>query len=560
MVRRVMSLLSVILFIFLAADIVQGFYPSSSQPQMMLAFVDVSAESDLRHFEASGLPAYAFLTGEQGDYILAGVTAESISELESAGLKHRVLDDNTGDASYYLAQQVPDRPIPEWEDFGQMLLDDGRRVLLRMGAAKAEELSASGVQLEVLFLEPIVLQPREGISRSPRVIDPVPEIQAMMDQVLSTTVYTYDGGLSGEWPVVIDAQPYTIVTRNSYSGVPIQKATDHVGEHMEDLGLAVEYHTWNGTIPPNVIGEIPGESNPDDIFLITAHLDDMPSGPIAPGADDNASGSTAVMIAADILSQYQWDCTLRFAFFTGEEQGLLGSYAYAQRSFVNGENILGVLNLDMIAWNTPGSLRRIDLHAKSSVPGSVAIAQTFADVISAYNIDLIPEIDPGGSGGSDHVPFWNYGYAAILGIEDFGDFNPYYHSVNDLLGNMDLDYFTEFVRASIGTYAHMANCLIPTDTGALDGHVREEGTNTPIEGAEITLMDINGSETATQSDSSGYYTTTVGVGTYTVTVTAAGFFPVSVGSVEIFTDTVTTLDFYLESQSTYYYWPLLYRP
>ena len=61
--------------------------------------------------------------------------------------------------------------------------------------------------------------------------------------------------------------------------------------------------------------------NPNDIFVIGAHLDDMPTGSTAPGADDNASGSVATLIAADILSQYQWGCTLRFAFWTGRSRG-----------------------------------------------------------------------------------------------------------------------------------------------------------------------------------------------------------------------------------------------
>jgi Zn-dependent M28 family amino/carboxypeptidase len=186
----------------------------------------------------------------------------------------------------------------------------------------------------------------------PELLDPDPTIQGMMDQVISDTVVLYDGGLSGEWPVTIGGSPYTIVTRHTTSGEPIQKATQYAGEHLSNLGLSVEYHIWNATRPPNVIGQLTGETVPEDIYIITAHIDDMPSGGVAPGADDNASGSTAVMIAADILTQYRWDCTLRFIFFTGEEQGLLGSSAYAQRSYYAGENILGVLNLDMIAWNT----------------------------------------------------------------------------------------------------------------------------------------------------------------------------------------------------------------
>ncbi len=107
-----------------------------------------------------------------------------------------------------------------------------------------------------------------------------------------------------------------------------------------------------------------------------------------------------MLVAADILSQYRWGCTLRFAFWTGEEQGLLGSAAYAQRSFSQSENIAGVLNLDMIAWNTPGSTPDIDLHARSNVPATVDLANLFTSVVvTAYDLNLVPQVIPNGADG-----------------------------------------------------------------------------------------------------------------------------------------------------------------
>ena len=234
-------------------------------------------------------------------------------------------------------------------------------------------------------------------------------------------------------------------------------------------GSRSNHHQWHLTRPPNVIGQLTGETSPDQIFLIGAHLDDMPTGAIAPGADDNASGSAAVLVAADILSQYRWGCTLRFALWTGEEQGLLGSAAYAQRSRSQSENIAGVLNLDMIAWNTAGSTPDIDLHAKSTLPATVDLANQFKSVITAYGLNLVPEVITNGSGASDHASFWNQSYPAILAIEDYYgtyDFNPYYHKVTDRLDKFNADYFTDLVKASVGDFAHMSGCLL---TGALDG-------------------------------------------------------------------------------------------
>ena len=64
------------------------------------------------------------------------------------------------------------------------------------------------------------------------------------------------------------------------------------------MGLSATYHTWGGSTYPNVIATRTGAAQPDVVFILCAHLDDMPSGATAPGADDNASGSAAVLAAA----------------------------------------------------------------------------------------------------------------------------------------------------------------------------------------------------------------------------------------------------------------------
>jgi hypothetical protein len=409
------------------------------------------------------MTVYDYVSDANGGGVLAGVDQRDLDALTALGLSYQVLGDMPTDfdsAAYYIVYAMPGREEPAWATFGDVhYVGPGWR-MMRMTPDSAAGLATAGAQLQQVTFDPKPILPAAPEARQDVIFDPA--VQAMMDQVLSETVSLYDGGLSGEWPVTIGGDPYTIATRYTYSGEPIQKATEYVGQHFAELGLDVEYHQWNGSGYPNVIGEITGLTNPEEIYIISAHLDDMPSGSIAPGADDNASGVTAAMIAADILSQQQWGCTLRFGIWTGEEQGLLGSYYYAQQAYANGENIAGVLNLDMIGWNTPSSSRTIDLHANSSMPGTMELAQLFADVIDVYELDLIPGIEPYGSGASDHASFWQFGYDAVMGIEDFADFNPRYHTVNDRLQYLDLDYFTEFVKASVGSFVHMSDCLITT--------------------------------------------------------------------------------------------------
>ncbi|RPI25950.1 MAG: Zn-dependent exopeptidase M28, partial [Chloroflexota bacterium] len=194
-----------------------------------------------------------------------------------------------------------------------------------------------------------------------------------------------------------------------------------------------------------------------------AHLDNMPSGAVAPGADDNASGIAGVLTAASILGQYEWNCTLRFVAFTGEEQGLRGSSAYATKVYSDTENIAGVLNLDMVGFNALDE-PVIELHTKRSIDNNqsdLAIAYLFSNVVASYNLDLTSEIIQDRESRSDHASFWSRGYPGILAIEDFSDFTPYYHSVNDTVYTLDAAYFTEFVKAAVGTFAHMGCLVVP---------------------------------------------------------------------------------------------------
>jgi hypothetical protein len=389
--------------------------------------------------------------------------------------------------------------------------------------------------------------PDLGQTAAPALSLPDPTVQSMIDQVELGTIYQIDGQLSGQLPVLIDGQPYTISTRHTNSGQAISNTTRFVGEKLSEFGLNVEYHQWADASNPNVIGELTGRRHPEKIYLISAHLDSTsPTWPNrAPGADDNASGSTAVLVAADILSQYQWDCTLRFALWTGEEQGMLGSQAYAKRAAGSAEDIAGVLNLDMIGWNTMDSEPGIDLHANDSITGSLELAQLFSSVVSAYDLALIPEIVAVPTLRSDHASFWQAGYGAILAIEDFADFNPYYHSTQDTADKLNLGFLAELVKASVGTLVHMGDCLV---TGYLEGQVVADSDLSPIPSARVSAQDLSLPPIVFTSDAVGYYSGTLPAGVYSLTATAVGYEAASFSNRVVVTGSVTTQDFFLISR------------
>ncbi len=381
------------------------------------------------------------------------------------------------------------------------------------------------------------------LAQAPAAITPNPTVTAMLNQVTNTAVSDYDRQLAGELPVMVDGSPYTITSRYTSSGTPIQKTTSFVAQHLGALGMDVESHVWGGATYPNVIGEMPGLLEPEKIYIIGAHIDDVQN---TPGADDNASGSVAVLLAADILSQYAWGYTLRFAFWTGEEQGLNGSEAYAARARANGENILGYLNLDMIAYNTKNSAPGLDLLVHPSMPDTLQMAQLFSDAISAYGLNLQPEIISDLSGGSDHMSFWDQGYRSILAIEDQGDFNPYYHQPGDKPANNNLAYFVDFVKASLATFVHDADCLLPNGVGTLSGTVTDSG-GAPIPGAMITVLDALGDSYTALTGADGAYSRPVLAGIASVSAEAFGFVDGAPRQVTINQNGSSTADFVLEN-------------
>ena len=438
-----------------------------------LVSVLIRSDADLQELRAADASVYARLNTPNGPVLLMGADMPQTQALVARTLDVTTLDASTAGRRYYVVYRMPRLTEMNLSAYGRVLLEYGSRSVMEMTPEDAERLAEAGAELRAVTMDAKPLPTTPGgrpAPEAPAAITPQTSVQQMIDQVDSATVSQYAGDLSGEWPVTVGGSPYTIATRHTYSGTPIQKAAQFAGEHLEALGLAVEYHQWSAPAYPNVIGELPGLVSPDSIVIICAHLDDMPAGALAPGADDNASGSSAVLVAADIMSQHDWHYTLRFALWTGEEQGLLGSHAYALRSFSLGESIVGVLNLDMIAYNSIGSDPDVDLHANQSVSETLDLAQLFADAVTAYGLDLIPQIIPDGIGASDHASFTDYGYSAILGIEDLSDFNPRYHTTSDLLQYYDVDYYVDFVKASVATGAHMAGVYaeasaVPTMTG-----------------------------------------------------------------------------------------------
>ena len=150
-----------------------------------------------------------------------------------------------------------------------------------------------------------------------------------------------------------------------------------------------------------------------------------------------------------------------FIAFDREEQGLRGSRAYAQAH--TNDNIMGMISMDMIAYNGSG-LNQARVYGRDM---SSVLKQDLIDAISVYGNGL-SAMDSGSTGASDHAPFQDEGFQACLLIEyDVWD-NPHYHKATDSVDTADyIDYVfaTNMVRGAVGYLATDA-VAIPEPAGA----------------------------------------------------------------------------------------------
>jgi len=289
-------------------------------------------------------------------------------------------------------------------------------------------------------------------------------IQALVNQVSQTdyTGYLRDG-------------LYTHQGNNRNDGQPDhESAKAFIYNTLTSFGLSTVYDTgaYGGSPYTNVVAMLHGHVYPQQIYIVGAHYDSVN----CPGADDNASGVAAVLEAARILSQYQFERTILFIAFDREEDGLIGSYGYATAHA--GDNIRGMLSLDMIAFNHVNPTYQNKAWVTRAATGSPSATQTaLANALSTYS--TITPIT-GVMGYSDHVPFAGFGDGSALLIEYAMSAyqNPYYHSVNDYtvdsLGQaqtwtygsntyfyIDYAYATQMTRGVVGYLATVAGLMEP---------------------------------------------------------------------------------------------------
>ncbi|NLI47911.1 MAG: M20/M25/M40 family metallo-hydrolase [Acidobacteria bacterium] len=388
---------------------------------------------------------------------LVRVSPAALERQTAAGAAATALEPYRGHGRYYLVRL---------RDAGDFARVSAAGTAWRLEAATALFVAPAGSARELLPLDLMLRVLPEGPIDPSRAATTPAQRPAAVDHPLV-------GQLAAEvdetrlYAAVSDLQNFG--SRNvNYAGC--QQAGDYLYAFFQELGLPVEFeefqfNTWSGSkTSRNVVATLPGETD-STVVIIGAHYDAMPQSTTAPGADDNASGTAAVMEAARILSRYHFGHTVRFIAFSAEEYGLWGSRKYVQSAVGRGESIVGMINLDMIAFAdaVPEDLDLITNFA------SRPLAEQFAANAAAYAaLDcLILEFESWGY--SDHASFWDFGYPALCGIEDEDPSSPHYHTSHDTIDTLNFEFMTPVVRASVATLAELADPLYPSGDLNLDG-------------------------------------------------------------------------------------------
>jgi hypothetical protein len=508
----------------------------------------ISSSNDLQWIENLPIHYFGRVATDTEDFVLIAIDPLKSELLDKIKIPRRKLASTIEEKTLYWIYPNPGKPLS-----GSLLaleiVRDREGILVHMSPEEAERRAAEGYSIRLLVSLPILYPSTARIAlrgvRKDREAAPKPVIQDMVDQVSENKVYSYTGDLTGMWPVTIADAPYTISTRNSYRTDEIQKAGRFLYEFYEKLGLEVSFEefVYRNTFQRNIVAQKKGSVFPERIIAITSHYDDNPYSVSAPGADDNASGTVGVMLAAEILSRVDFGCTLQFINFAAEEQGLIGSNVHAKKSYCGGEDLEAIINLDMIAWNTAGSLPDMEIHANSMIPASLDLAALFQDIITSYGLGLIPTINKSGSGRSDHASFWGYHFPALMAIESSKDFNPNYHTSGDTLVSFaDLNYYLQMVKAGIATVAHLG-CLVEEGWGILEGTITRSETGELLPQVSVAIQNPDwGYTLSTASDLNGRYHQRVVAGNHNLTFTLNGCEPKKVSGVSVPKNETVTRD------------------
>jgi leucyl aminopeptidase len=278
-----------------------------------------------------------------------------------------------------------------------------------------------------------------------------PTHQAVVNPLLSRI------SISQVWSTITSLAAYT--TRYYTSNTGLQAANYLVnryrtyGNGIPGVYVQPYSHSW---LQPSIIAGITGSTYPNEIVIIGGHIDSTSNGNVAPGADDDASGSASVLEIFRVLTAagFAPERTIEFHGYAAEEAGLRGSQAIANAYASAGYDVVSMLQLDMTGFIYPQTTPTIGVVTDFTTGTLSAFVRLLVD---EYCVSLSWTNTQCGYGCSDHASWNRAGYTdAFIFESTFANSNPYIHTTSDTLNRLTQNHAADFVRVGLGYVVEMS--------------------------------------------------------------------------------------------------------
>lgn len=380
---------------------------------------------------------------------------EALGAARAAGLISKVFAPPPAAGHFYFVRV--DRPEEQPEARFQALDSDFEVQVFWATEADAAQLGRFGAHLQRLALLPR-FDPAPASAPQERSETWNAAVDALVNQVSEDSWASSLQELSGDIPFELDGAVEEIYSRH-IDHPDNTLAGDYLADRLESYGYQVSFQTftYNGNVERNVIARLPGTLRPNEVYVFGGHYDSRSENlsdatAPAPGADDNGSGTVAVLEAARVLAKSRFESTIEFVLFSAEEQGMVGSEEYVKQAASTGKQVRGAILTDMVSYWS-GTYKLI-IEGTVRYRNFMTRAQTAAKDYS----DLPTEMHYF-SFASDHVSFQTAGIPAYLLIEKEWDSYPDYHSVDDVFENCDPHMGAEVTRLTVATLADIARLM-----------------------------------------------------------------------------------------------------
>ena len=266
--------------------------------------------------------------------------------------------------------------------------------------------------------------------------------------------------------LVIERNPY-------YASAGHLFAREYIRSHFARFGeVLIHDFEVNGNIHQNLILQIESNSaKKRSPLIIGAHYDTVAG---CVGADDNGSGVAVLLELAEYFSANPVKYPMQLIAFDMEEYGLLGSAAYADKLKQENQKIRLMISLEMLGYcdrtpnsqHYPAGLDKFYPNTGDFI-GLIGSIPTIPDLIHLqHHMKSVVSCEwlPAGWRGlaipdtrrSDHAPFWDAGYKALMVTDTANMRNPHYHKSSDQLETLDLEFLTQVCRGLITGVANLS--------------------------------------------------------------------------------------------------------